>query len=175
MKEKLKAEGIMPGPDLMNLDKPIGSTSFKCLGNGTFLEIQDSGAREDFSTGSVRDTRGGKGRFDLITPFALRRIAKHYEGGAVKYGDRNWEKGQKIMRFLDSAERHVQDLKAALLLGEQTEDHAAAIIWNMMSYVHTEEMLKIGRLPAELDDRPEPYKAYGTPEHEHIIPKKKTE
>lgn len=121
------------------------------------LKIQDSGKRQKFSTGSVRDTRDGKGRFDLISPFAMRRVAKHYEGGAVKYGDRNWEKGQPIMRYLDSAERHINDLKAALLLGEQTEDHAAAIIWNMISYIHTEEMLKINRLPIELDDRPKSY------------------
>jgi len=125
-----------------------------------FKPIQDSGKRQEFDTGSVRDTRSGKGRFDLVTPFALRRVARHYEGGSVKYGDRNWEKGQPIMRYLDSAERHINDLKAALLLGEQSEDHAAAIAWNMMGFMHTEEMLKIGRLPKELDDRPEPYKKY---------------
>ncbi len=123
-----------------------------------FKPIQDSGKRQKFNTGSVRDTRDRKGRFDLISPFAMHRIAKHYEGGAVKYGDRNWEKGQPIMRYLDSAERHINNLKMALLLGEQTEDHAAAIIWNIISYIHTEEMLKINRLPIKLDDRPKPYK-----------------
>lgn len=133
------------------------------MGNETtkgFKPIQDSGKRQEFDTGSVRDTREGKGRFDLITPFAMRRVARHYEGGAIKYNDRNWEKGLPIMRYLDSAERHINDLKAAILLGEQTEDHAAAIAWNMLCFIHTEEMLKIGRLPKELDDRPEPYKKY---------------
>ncbi len=125
-----------------------------------FKPIQDSGKRQEFVTGSVRDIRDGKGRFDLVTPFAMRRIARHYENGAVKYGDRNWEKGQYIMRYLDSAERHINDLKVAMLLGEQTEDHAAAIAWNMMGFIHTEEMLKMRRLSPELDDRPEPYQKY---------------
>lgn len=125
-----------------------------------FKPIQDSGERQEFDTGSVRDTQENKGRFDLVTPFGIRRVAKHYQGGAVKYDARNWEKGQPIMRYLDSAERHINDLKAAMLLGEQTEDHAAAIAWNMFGFMHTEEMLKLGRLPKELDDRPEPYKKY---------------
>ncbi len=141
----------------MTTEEMLGANYDK---EGNFKSIQDSGKRQEFDTGSVRDTRDGKGRFDLISPFAMYRIAKHYEGGAVKYGDRNWEKGQPIMRYLDSAERHINNLKAALLLGKQTEDHAAAIIWNMMGYIHTEEMLKINRLPIELDDRPKPYKKY---------------
>jgi len=125
-----------------------------------FLDIQDSGDRQEFDTGSVRDSQVGKGRYDLITPFAMKRLAVHYEGGAIKYAVRNWEKGQNIMRYLESAERHINDLKAALLLGEMTEDHAAAIIWNMFGFIHTEEMLKLGRLPASLDDRPVPYPNY---------------
>ncbi len=128
--------------------------------NDDFKPIQDSGERQEFNTGSVRDTRNGKGRFDLVTPFAMRRIARHYENGAVKYGDRNWEKGLPIMRYLDSAERHINDLKVAMLLGEQTEDHAAAIAWNMFGFMHTEEMIKIGRLSKELDDRPQSYQEY---------------
>ena len=126
-----------------------------------FLKIQDSGNKhKKFQTGSVRDSRRGKGRYDLVTPFGMKRVACHYEGGAEKYEDRNWEKGQPIMRYLDSAERHIEDLKAALLLGTQTEDNAAAIVWNMLGYMHTEEMLKLGRLPQQLDDRPKPYKKY---------------
>ena len=55
--------------------------------------VMDSGERQEFSTGSVRDTRKGKGRFDLLPPKAIRRLAVHFESGAIKYGDRNWEKG----------------------------------------------------------------------------------
>ena len=36
---------------------------------------KDSGARREFTTGSRRDSRRGKGRFDLISPIAIRRLA----------------------------------------------------------------------------------------------------
>lgn len=108
--------------------------------------IKDSGVREAFSTGSVRDTRHGKGRFDLITPIALRRLALHYEGGAAKYGDRNWEKGQPLARYLDSALRHINCHQA----GERDEDHLIAAAWNLFAYVHTEEQVRRGNLPKEL-------------------------
>ena len=49
-------------------------------------QCQDSGAREEQGTGAVRDTRRGKGRYDLISPFALRRVAQVLERGAMKYG-----------------------------------------------------------------------------------------
>ncbi len=71
--------------------------------------VKDSGERREFSTGSVRDVRKGKGRFDLIPPCALLLLAQHYENGAVKYGDRNWEKGQPLSSYVDSMLRHGQD------------------------------------------------------------------
>lgn len=115
-----------------------------------FKEVKDSGKRQEFSTGSVRDTRTGKGRFDLISPVALKRLAQHYENGSIKYGDRNWEKGQPLSRYLDSLIRHAY----CLLEGKIDEDHASAIAWNAMAYVHTEEMIKRGLLPKELNDMP---------------------
>jgi len=115
-----------------------------------FDKVQDSGKREEFSTGSVRDTRDGKGRFDLISPIALKRLAQHYENGAKKYGDRNWEKGQPLSRYVDSLVRHAYDL----LGGKQDEDHAAAIMWNAAAFIHTEHNIKAGFLPSKLDDMP---------------------
>ena len=113
-----------------------------------FTAVKDSGARQQFGTGSVRDTRDGKGRYDLISPIALRRLAKHYENGAKKYGDRNWEQGQPLSRYLDSAMRHT----CAILHGMTDEDHAAAVMWNMAAYIHTQELIRAGALPADLDD-----------------------
>ena len=115
-----------------------------------FNEVKDSGKREDFNTGSKRDTRQGKGRFDLISPIAEERLAKHYENGAVKYGDRNWEKGQPLTRYLDSAKRHINKL----IQGYKDEDHATAVVWNLMAFIHTEEMIERGLLPKELNDMP---------------------
>lgn len=113
-----------------------------------FDKVNDSGAREDFSTGSRRDTRDGKGRFDLITPVGLKRLAVHYENGAKKYGDRNWEKGQPVSRYLDSGIRHFY----AYLGGDRSEDHLAAAAWNALAAIHTIEKCAAGELPRELDD-----------------------
>lgn len=119
------------------------------LKGAAFDTVQDSGARQTFTTGSVRDTRDGKGRFDLITPIGLKRLACHYENGAQKYGERNWEKGQPVSRFLDSAIRHLY----AYLAGDRSEDHLAAAAWNAMGAIHVEAECLAGRLPAELNDQ----------------------
>ena len=113
-----------------------------------FDAVKDSGERQEFSTGSRRDTRTGKGRYDLVSTIALRRLAQHYENGAVKYGDRNWEKGQPLSRYLDSAMRHIQNL----LELDKSEDHGSAVAWNAFAFVHTAEMIERGALPPELDD-----------------------
>ena len=115
-----------------------------------FTKVKDSGKRRDFKTGSVRDTREGKGRFDLISPIALKRLAQHYENGGNKYDDRNWEKGQPLASYLDSAIRHLIEFQEGL----RDEDHLAAAAWNIFSIIHTEEMISRGVLPKELNDLP---------------------
>ena len=115
-----------------------------------FDKVQDSGARQDFGTGSVRDTNEGKPRYDLITPIGLYRLAMHYANGAKKYGDRNWEKGQPISRYFESAERHLQKAKVGL----EDEDHLSAVVWNVFCVIHTLEMIDVGILPKELSDLP---------------------
>lgn len=114
------------------------------------FKIKDSGARRNFSTGSVRDTGAGKGRFDLISQIALLRLAQHYEKGSEKYGDRNWELGQPVSVYLNSLSHHLNDY----LLGKRAEDHLSAISWNAFAAVHTIEMVRLGKLPPELDDVP---------------------
>jgi hypothetical protein len=118
--------------------------------------VKDSGKRQEFETGSRRDTREGKGRFDLLPTLPMRELAIHYEQGAAKYGDHNWKKGQPLMRYVDSAMRHIN----ALVAGEDTENHAIAAAWNMFSYRWTLNEIEAGRLPASLDDRPEPEPRY---------------
>ena len=130
---------------------PPDSDTLSDIKTMDFTEVKDSGTRREFDTGSVRDQRGGKGRFDLISPVALRRLARHSENGAVKYGDRNWEKGQPLCAFLDSAMRHLQDF----LEGDRAEDHLAAAAWNVFSVIHTQEMINRGILPGSLDDLPD--------------------
>lgn len=115
---------------------------------GSSFFIVDSGKRQEFNTGSVRDTREGKGRFDLLPPYAITRLAQHFENGAVKYGDRNWEKGQPLSRYLDSALRHL----FKYLGGSREEDHLAAVAWNALAFIETEYRIGQDRLPKELDD-----------------------
>lgn len=117
-----------------------------------FDHVKDSGERQSFATGSVRDTQVGKGRYDLIPPISLKRLAQHYENGARKYGDRNWELGQPLSRYLNSALRHLQNI----LAGDTSEDHLAAAAWNVFAIIHTQEMCLKGHLPAALDDLPRP-------------------
>ena len=62
-------------------------------------------------------------------------VAKHFENGALKYGERNWQKGIPIGRYIDSALRHLMKD----LAGETDEDHAAAFIWNCMCAAWTME------------------------------------
>ena len=113
-----------------------------------FNEVKDSGKRQEFNTGSKRDTREGKGRYDLIPSYALWRLARHYENGATKYGDRNWEKGQPLARYLDSMIRHAYKF----LGGSREEDHLAAVAWNALAYIETEHRIEQGILPEDLDD-----------------------
>jgi hypothetical protein len=115
-----------------------------------FTSVKDSGARQEFDTGSRRDTNEGKPRFDLITPIALYELAIHYANGSKKYGDRNWEKGQPLHRYVESMERHLFKEK----MGFDDENHAAALIWNAMAYLHTKRMIECGDLPADLDTMP---------------------
>lgn len=111
-----------------------------------FDNVKDSGSREEFSTGSKRDSREGKGRYDLLSPLALARLAKHFENGAKKYGDRNWERGQPQSRYLDSALRHL----FRYLEGLRDEDHLSAAAWNVLAMIHQEEAIARGNLTPEL-------------------------
>ena len=113
--------------------------------------MKDSGKRERHHGGAVRDIRVGKGRYDLISVLALRRIAQVYERGAIKYSDRNWEKGMRISRFLDSGLRHICEY----IEGRRDEDHLGQAAWNIMAAIHMEEMIKHGNLPSELNDMPD--------------------
>ena len=113
-----------------------------------FDSVKDSGEREEFTTGARRDTQKGKGRYDLLPSHALHRLAKHFENGAIKYGDSNWAKGMPTIRFMDSALRHLNYYK----MGKRDEDHLIAVAWNIMCLIETQMMIQEGKLPKELDN-----------------------
>lgn len=118
-----------------------------------FAEVKDHGGEhQTFGNGAKREAAVGKGRFDLLPATALLRLAQHYENGAKKYTSRNWEKGLPLSRFIDSAFRHLNQF----MDGDRTEDHLAAILWNISGYIWTEKKITEGKLPAELNDTPWP-------------------
>jgi len=96
--------------------------------------IKDSGDRTQFESGAVRDMHAGKGRYDLLPMCVIDRLAKHYEAGALKYSDRNWEKGIPAHSFADSAMRHF----CKYMDGQNDEDHLIAAIWNLCGLAWTE-------------------------------------
>ena len=110
------------------------------------LKIEDGGKRMSYGEGkAIREPSDGKGRFDLITPYGLERLAKWYELGAKKYSDRNWEKGLPFSRYFDSAMRHM----VKFIMGRYEEDHLAAAVWNLMAIMHHQALDEM-----ELDDLP---------------------
>ena len=55
-------------------------------------------------------------------------VAKHFEEGAKKYGENNWQKGIPPKCYIDSAVRHY--LKWCR--GDVDEPHDRAFVWNLM-------------------------------------------
>jgi len=97
--------------------------------------IKDSGKRQEYASGAVRDTNEGKIRWDLLPIECLKRIAEHYTKGAKKYDDNNWKKGMPTKRFIESAWRHWGEY----LLGETEEDHLSAVVFNIFGIMWNEE------------------------------------
>lgn len=114
-------------------------------------ELKDSGERTTFATGAQRDRQKGKGKPSLFPNWVMWLVSCIYEDGMYKYSARNWEKGMSLGQYLDSAERHLAKLK----LGMRDEPHASQVIWNMVGYIFTAWLVKIGARPAELNDMPD--------------------
>lgn len=128
--------------------------------------MHDSGKRQEFSTGAVRDTAEGKSRPDLISPIFEYRLGQWLRLGAAPkseggkdYGEHNWEKGIPISRYMASLKRHY----IAIQEGRTDEDHECGMAFNIMAIIHTREMIRRGVLPEELDDLPN----YRVPTFEH--------
>lgn len=60
-------------------------------------------------------------------------VSKHFESGAIKYGDNNWKKGMGLHYYISSAGRHF--LKH--LRGDTDEPHNRAFVWNLLCGVWT--------------------------------------
>lgn len=120
---------------MSKVNLPLGGTAE--VRRGTVCNLRDSGERNVFSTGAEREPETGRGRYDLISPIMLRRLAIHYENGAGKYAPRNWEKGLSVSRCINSCKRHID----GFIMGDKVEDHLAAAIWNIAAIMHYQEAI----------------------------------
>lgn len=81
--------------------------------------------------------------YDNDTYDAILEVSKHFEDGAEKYGDNNWQKGIYLHCYIDSAVRHY--LKH--YRGDKDEPHDRAFMWNILCAIwthrHKPEMIDI--------------------------------
>jgi dATP/dGTP diphosphohydrolase len=98
--------------------------------------IKDSGARQAFEGGMVRDIADDKIDYTLITDGPMfKRWAIHLTNGAKKYAKRNWMKaqgGEEYQRFKESAFRHFMQW----YYDDRDEDHASAVYFNINGAEH---------------------------------------
>lgn len=118
--------------------------------NVIYDSVKSTPTQEKFTTGAVRGSPEGKGRYDLLPAYAIQRLAVHFENGAKLYADENWRKGMPLRQYLDRALRHT----FKFLEGQRDEDHASAAVWNLMALIETQEQIRRGNLPKELDNLP---------------------
>lgn len=81
--------------------------------------------------------------YESVTRMCI-ELSKHYEEGAKKYAERNWEKGIPAHCFVDSGLRHLFKWYDCW----DDEPHDRAFVWNMFGLIWT-----IDRYP-ELNDLP---------------------
>lgn len=112
---------------------------------------KDSGERNEFASGMQREPDAGRPRFDLLVPLnvpyeeqLLTRCAALMERGARKYASRNWERAnsaEELERMQASAFRHFVQWMA----GETDEDHAAAVVFNLLAAESTKYQMRNSR------------------------------
>ena len=60
-------------------------------------------------------------------------VAIHFEQGALKYGENNWQKGIPVHCYIDSAVRHYLKYRR----GDIDEPHNRAFVWNLLCAIWT--------------------------------------
>lgn len=88
-----------------------------------------------FESGSQRDDDTHKPLVNHLTAYVRLRFGYLLRIGANKYGKNNWQKGQPTEAALESMHRHL----AKYELGDRSEDHLSAIIFNVQLIMKNEE------------------------------------
>lgn len=118
-------------------------------------KMASSGEERTFESGAVRDSAAKKPMIHLISPFFLEDLGEWLRFACQDrkpkpYPPRNWEKGMPFSETLGSGLRHL----IAIMAGDESEDHYAALGFCAMVLSHYRHEIKAGRLPASLDDMP---------------------
>lgn len=92
---------------------------------------------------------------DILTHYptqhhAWLELAKHFENGAAKYGEYNWQKGIESRSYIDSAMRHYCKFKA----GFDDEPHLTACLWNLVCCLWTiNNKPELNSFPVEREEK----------------------
>lgn len=76
---------------------------------------------------------------ERTVPGLMLDVAKHFEDGAQKYGENNWQKGLPESCYIDSAIRHYMKY----LDGWDDEPHDRAFVWNLMCLIWTHDHITV--------------------------------
>jgi hypothetical protein len=122
--------------------------------------VKDSGKRQEFESGMVRDTNENKSRPDLVRDGPMfQRWIRQVTLGAFKYKPRNWMQATgepELLRFLESADRHFNIWFTYRSFGINIEDpenptteplkedHAAAVFFNINGVEYVKERIDSG-------------------------------
>lgn len=134
----LKIGGYSGGKPLAEMGPPADVESGACFvpewAKPVFVPpdftVKDSGARQEYASGMVRDIQEGKPDYTLLPYEFLTRWAHHMGKAIPKYGRDNWRcanSEEELIRFRSSAFRHL----IQWLNGETDEDHASAVAFNV--------------------------------------------
>lgn len=86
--------------------------------------FQTSGDWRDLSSAILRFAHERK----WSVPELMLETSIHFEEGAKKYGENNWQKGIPIKCYIDSAVRHYLKWRK----GDTDEPHDRAFVWNLL-------------------------------------------
>jgi hypothetical protein len=148
---------LITDPELMSRPPVVNSSAFVVL---------DSGVREEYPNGFVRDTEEGKEDFvrlfsdpkihaaitkeprlldflategaHLVPPEMLIRWAVHMHKGAQKYGEANWRQARGVVAVARFCRSFCRH-SVKWLRGDRDEDHAVAIMFNVSARELTPE------------------------------------
>jgi hypothetical protein len=130
----------------------------------TEFTVKDSGKREHFESGMVRDVEEGKTDYTLVLDGPMfERWAQHLTKGAKKYEARNWMKAEgeaELARAKRSLLRHTMQY----LRGDRDEDHAAAIMFNanLAEYIRGKLEESKAKEDSKAPEAPEPFDRFIT-------------